>query len=158
MEIKAYTSMYMHTRIPTAHTETVQSCCKYTGSFAWATNTYLSKQYPSSPKSICKITASYNHLAAPSPCQEGNTAHSISTPSHTDADTELQFSTFQTKVVCRGGILAAWVSSSSSEAALPSGKVPLSGPDLLWEHNTFKPFTLSSNHGTYARGSIYCGC
>lgn len=54
-------------------------------------------------------------------------------------------------------MLAAWA-SSSSEAALPSGRVPLSGPDLLRAHNMSKPLDLSSNQGTYARGSIYSGC
>lgn len=48
----------------------------------------------------------------------------------------------QTKAFCGGGVLADWVSSSSSEAALPGGKVPLSGLDLLHEHSMYKPLTV----------------
>lgn len=80
-----------------------------------------------------------------------------SCPSYTCTYIELQLSTFQSKAFRAGGALAGRAFSSSSEEALPSGSMPLSGPDLLHEH-TSKPLALSSNRGTYARGCIYCGC
>lgn len=118
MEIKAYTSMYMHTHIPTAHTETA---AVNTLGVLPGQQTLVSANGSHLPqKAIIRITTSCTSTCYPPNSRGPLSMQSPCPPTHVRT-LNCSFQHFRPKSFVQE---VHWhpASSSSSEAALPSGR------------------------------------